>query len=513
MTTAYPAALDQFSNPSGTDPNNSAAVRHSTQHANANDAIEALQAKVGIDDSAVATSIDKRLADVETVADDATADLISHSAAPDPHPAYMLADQHAAQHTALGFVITDARDQGSVIYAAAGRTGLTFSGGANTPTLADSADGLQVTTPVGAYAEVTLPQFATPRLISEQWYLEVWCSDWSAVSSMAMYLGSVSNFATSWTRTFNANNSDKTGETAMVGTGTRRLHSDFASHATLGSPDKATTMLQYHKLRITPMAGRQATVSIKKVVFDILDSPSISITFDDGYQTIIDNALPVLVARGLRGSACIIPGKIGTSSRFASVASWLNWIAAGNECIGHGPNFSEDNLTDAGTIAGAVADMNFGRNFLVQNGLAVNGSENVYCWPQGIYTFAGDKRDPGLRDAVRAAGYVGSRGTEFSYFNSLLAGEYPKCLATPIFGWVKSVPDEPGNITTLLAKIDEICDTKKSGTLMFHDVEASPDNGNNITLANFTTLMDRIALRVAQGRCINPLYSQQIKWA
>lgn len=419
-----------------------------------------------------------------------------------------------ATHTPVPTSV-DSRESGTAVYAASGSYGLTFSGGGNTPTVVDANDGALISTPVGAYAEVTFPQLVTPRLIPEQWTLEIYSPDWSAVSSMAMYIGSVSNFATSWTRTFNATNSDKSGEPALVGAGVRYLHSDFASHVTIGSPDKATTQIQYQKLRITPMAGRSATVQVRKIKYDVVDVPSISLTFDDGYQTIIDNALPVMIARGLRGSACIIPGKIGTSSRFASVSSWLNqWIAAGNECIGHGPNFSEDNLTDAGTIAGAVDDMDFGRDFIIANGLGTNGSENIYCWPQGIYTFAADKRNIGLRAAAFAAGYLGARGTEVSYMNSAVVGHYPKSMVTPIIGWIKnSGGDETTNITNLLAKIDDICDAKKSGTLMFHDVGASPDNGNNITLANFTTLMDRIALRVAQGRLINPVYSQQIKWA
>ena len=48
--TSYPTALDTLTNPASTD--TMAAVPHSAQHANANDAIEALQAKLGADDTA-----------------------------------------------------------------------------------------------------------------------------------------------------------------------------------------------------------------------------------------------------------------------------------------------------------------------------------------------------------------------------------------------------------------------------------------------------------------------------
>ena len=59
MTTSFPASLDTLTNPTSGDSLNSPS--HSGQHADANDAIEALQAKVGVDGSAVATSIDYKL--------------------------------------------------------------------------------------------------------------------------------------------------------------------------------------------------------------------------------------------------------------------------------------------------------------------------------------------------------------------------------------------------------------------------------------------------------------------
>ena len=55
MTTAFPTSLDTFSNPSASDP---LSAGHHSQHGNANDAIAALQAKVGIDSSAVTSSLD-----------------------------------------------------------------------------------------------------------------------------------------------------------------------------------------------------------------------------------------------------------------------------------------------------------------------------------------------------------------------------------------------------------------------------------------------------------------------
>ena len=63
MPTSFPAAIDTFTNPVAGD--TMSAVPHHTQHANANDAISALEAKVGVDGSAVHASLDYRVAALE----------------------------------------------------------------------------------------------------------------------------------------------------------------------------------------------------------------------------------------------------------------------------------------------------------------------------------------------------------------------------------------------------------------------------------------------------------------
>ena len=59
MAISYPTSLDALTNPAAANPLNS--PDHAVQHDDVNDAVEALEAKVGIDSSAVTTSIDYRL--------------------------------------------------------------------------------------------------------------------------------------------------------------------------------------------------------------------------------------------------------------------------------------------------------------------------------------------------------------------------------------------------------------------------------------------------------------------
>jgi microcystin-dependent protein len=62
MATNFPTSLDALTNPTGTSSLTS--PDHAGQHTDANDAIEALQAKVGVNGSAVTTSLDYKVANM-----------------------------------------------------------------------------------------------------------------------------------------------------------------------------------------------------------------------------------------------------------------------------------------------------------------------------------------------------------------------------------------------------------------------------------------------------------------
>ena len=64
MATNFPNNLDNFTNPDSNNPLSNPS--HSEQHTNANDAIEALQTKVGVDNSADSNSLDYRIAQLES---------------------------------------------------------------------------------------------------------------------------------------------------------------------------------------------------------------------------------------------------------------------------------------------------------------------------------------------------------------------------------------------------------------------------------------------------------------
>lgn len=61
MTTVFPGALDSFTNPNAASGDSLASVPHDAQHSNINDAVKALETKVGINGSADISSLDYKV--------------------------------------------------------------------------------------------------------------------------------------------------------------------------------------------------------------------------------------------------------------------------------------------------------------------------------------------------------------------------------------------------------------------------------------------------------------------
>lgn len=65
MSSIYPTSLDAFNNPTSTSNLNSSGVEHHLQHSDANDAIEAIETRIGIIGSANVDSIDYQLTQLQ----------------------------------------------------------------------------------------------------------------------------------------------------------------------------------------------------------------------------------------------------------------------------------------------------------------------------------------------------------------------------------------------------------------------------------------------------------------
>lgn len=73
MTTAFPAGLDNFTNPTAGDSLDSPTVPHATQHANINDAVEAIEDTLGTNPQGDEATVKARLEAMTTATEDAQA--------------------------------------------------------------------------------------------------------------------------------------------------------------------------------------------------------------------------------------------------------------------------------------------------------------------------------------------------------------------------------------------------------------------------------------------------------
>jgi hypothetical protein len=138
MATNFPTSLDALTNPQGTD--SVQAVPHAAQHANANDAIEALQAKVGINGSTNAASLDKRVATLENASVDTEAiqDIVAGVLTAGIHTNITVTYDDTANKINLAATYSDEQVMDAIATALTAGTGITktYDDAANTITIA-----------------------------------------------------------------------------------------------------------------------------------------------------------------------------------------------------------------------------------------------------------------------------------------------------------------------------------------------------------------------------------------
>jgi peptidoglycan/xylan/chitin deacetylase (PgdA/CDA1 family) len=126
----------------------------------------------------------------------------------------------------------------------------------------------------------------------------------------------------------------------------------------------------------------------------------VGITFDDGYASVLEAALPQLRRRGFSATAFIISGRLGGSNEWDDGPSWPLLTSSGvRELAGAGIEIGSHTATHM-PLAGAgpgqlTAEIRWSRSSLT----ALVGTQiRGFAYPYG-------SMDAAARDAVRAAGY------------------------------------------------------------------------------------------------------------
>ncbi len=147
-----------------------------------------------------------------------------------------------------------------------------------------------------------------------------------------------------------------------------------------------------------PSAGTSGSLP-----FTISNHGFVSIDFDDGYQSMYDNGLPILDAAGLKSTQYIITQNVGVDS-YVTLDEVLQMYNNGHEIGDHTrthPNLTTltvDQMTDE--IIGAKQD-------LISWGI----TPTTFAYPYGAY-------NPTVESVVQSGGFRGARDSDLGYNSS-----------------------------------------------------------------------------------------------
>ena len=136
------------------------------------------------------------------------------------------------------------------------------------------------------------------------------------------------------------------------------------------------------------------------------------ITFDDGYQNNLNNALPVLKRFGFSSTCYVVPGLLGKTNVWdaehgiaqvplMNAADLKTWIAGGQEVGSHTQTHAKLPALDAAQLKTEVA----GSRSALEAILLLPGGVRHFCYPYGSYN-AEDV------EAVSASGYATATTTQ-----------------------------------------------------------------------------------------------------
>lgn len=230
------------------------------------------------------------------------------------------------------------------------------------------------------------------------------------------------------------------------------------------------------KLRCTVQNGQTGTIWFRSVTGGGLGGKArIAIRSDDGYSSFVHIGQKILDEYGLKSTLAVIPERVGQPG-FVTEADLQMYVAAGNECVPHGPNrpgYLNGSLFDAyPTNAERVADVLGVIKYLDDRGLITENGKREYVWPTGRYLE--NLSDDSLLYALMDVGITTAFGTTENswqkYRTDLISSRNPYRMALNCVGHTWSSTDEAVNVTNVIARIQAAVDARADCHLKLHKV-------------------------------------------
>lgn len=396
-------------------------------------------------------------------------------------------------------------------------SGVTVSGqSGNAPTVEyvqrDGMMGIRITTVAGFFGEVNLPVFSD-TVANGIAHALIYVEDVTKTKSTTMYLGDsgYSNFF-SMLQPLDSNATCQKNGYHVISPEAATVTASAAMKWGIGggSPVFGTTTFANAKIRITPEAGQQAVVTVFGMwINGASNRPRITVSADDGWSTQYTDMLPILEKYNLRGSFGIIGDLVGTSN-YMTLAQLKDIVARGHECVVHGPIGGAGSLQNYTAYTEILADVSYHRDYLLANGLAKNGSEKIYVYPQG--KFALSRGDQTILQALSDAGFVGGRIADETA-SAIPAGTLFKrqAMLCNIVGHNYAGGTEAANISNIIDRIQKAAAAGKNAILMFHKFGSGvPVDSITIQNSNFELICAAINALENAGTAQNALLSEVV---
>jgi hypothetical protein len=230
------------------------------------------------------------------------------------------------------------------------------------------------------------------------------------------------------------------------------------------------------KIRCAVQNGQTGTIWFRSVTGGGLGGKArIAIRSDDGYSSFVHIGQKILDEYGLRSSLAVIPERVGQPG-FVTESDLQMYVAAGNECVPHGPNrpgYLNGSLFDAWpTNPERAADIFNVIKWLDDRGLITENGKRLYVWPTGRYleSLSDDSLLYALMDLGITTGFGTTENAFQKFRTDLISSSNPYRMALNCVGHTWSSTDEAVNVTNVIARIQAAVDARADCHLKLHKV-------------------------------------------
>lgn len=264
-----------------------------------------------------------------------------------------------------------------------------------------------------------------------------------------------------------------------------------------GALDLDTQLFTHARIRITPSAGQIADATIYGLRINPAGRSRIAVISDDGYSSWVKYAQQIFNRRGVPTAQAIIQSTVGSSANYCTLDQLKAFVAAGNECITHGPGDSQ--FVTFADRASRIKNVTDTRDYLSSNGLIGSQQAKCYAYPGG--KFQASMGDSSFMDDLYAAGITFARTvTRFMGFSAdLLKNNKYGALTVPIIGYIRQSTEanDTQELADVIASIDYCAQNGIDCIVMLHNVIAAQGvwtwtQSTDITVDKLIQIADKI---------------------